>query len=376
MTVRTMIDHVTIRNFRSLADVTVPLGPLTVLVGPNASGKSNIINALQMVRGLASDDIREPYFLGRYFDENGAYEQVVWGGESAREISVEVAWATLEHYGNSGYSVSVGKPADTPVVIAERAYLAGEDWLVRKSSGMYIHGGVAEGSVPDMRSVAIVVQHDWDVTPVFDSVRRWAFYQLSPRTMKQPKPVQKEYRLSEDGSNLSTVIHTLFSEGAPAFRQIEEFIRSVLPNVERLLSPIAGSNLTNVALKEHGVPTPIGSWGLSDGTLFALALATALYTPLRPSLLALEAPDTELHPYVLEAIAELLVEASRETQVLVTTHSPYLLDHLPVESLVVVEKKQGATTCRQVKTRGQARKAIQQLGVGKAWYAGHLGGVP
>jgi predicted ATPase len=371
--IRAMIDHVTIRNFRSLVDVTVPLGPLTVLVGPNASGKSNIINALRMVHELAGGSRLDDFLAAR-----GGYGQVAWGGESDRDISAELGWANpvLRKEEPAAYSLLIGLQANKPVIQEERALVNDVQPLSRRLGEAVAYQGQRHGGVDPQSSVRAVVADTWPVAQVFQEIRNWAFYQLSPRNMKQPKPVQKEYRLSEDGGNLSTVIHTLFSEGAPAFQQIEEFIRSVLPNVERLLSPIAGSNLTNVALKERGVPTPIGSWGLSDGTLFALALSTARYTPERPSLLALEAPDTELHPYVLEAIAELLVEASRHTQVLVTTHSPYLLDHLPVESLLVVEKKQGATTCRRVKTRVQARKAIQQLGAGKAWYAGHLGGVP
>ena len=146
--------------------------------------------------------------------------------------------------------------------------------------------------------------------------------------------------------------------------------------VEDLLSPITDDGLTYVALKERSVPTAVGSWGLSDGTLLALGLATALMTPEPASLIVLEAPDIELHPHVMETVAEMLRIASEKTQVIATTHSPYLLDFLPPQSFVVVEKVKGATLCKPVKGRRGTSTALKKLGAGNAWVSGHLGGVP
>jgi hypothetical protein len=78
-------------------------------------------------------------------------------------------------------------------------------------------------------------------------------------------------------------VHTLFSEDDPALGEIVDLLRACVPTVERLRSPIIGEGQTYVALKEASVPNAVGSWGLSDGTLLALALATALSTPRPPS---------------------------------------------------------------------------------------------
>jgi predicted ATPase len=188
--------------------------------------------------------------------------------------------------------------------------------------------------------------------------------------------VRREHRVSETGDNLSTVVHTLFSERDPALDEIVDLLRACVPTVEELNSPITAEGRTYIALKEESVPSPVGSWGLSDGTLLALAIATALSTPQPPSLVALEAPDIELHPYVMETLAEMLKLASEKTQVIATTHSPYLLDYLPPESFVVVEKTEGATTCRPLKGEKDIQRVMQDLGAGEAWVSGHLGGVP
>ena len=124
------------------------------------------------------------------------------------------------------------------------------------------------------------------------------------------------------------------------------------------------------------MPNPIGTFGMSDGTLISLALAVALLTPTVPSLLAFETPEVELHPYLMENLAEILVAASRRTQVITTTHSPYLLNYLPLESLVIVEKVEGKTICKPVRSRKQLKAVVDQLGAGTAWYGGHLGGIP
>ena len=115
---------------------------------------------------------------------------------------------------------------------------------------------------------------------------------------------------------------------------------------------------------------------MSYGTLFGLALGTALISPKPASLIAIEAPDTELHPYLMENVAEALLAASERSQVIITTHSPYLLNHLPAESVIVVEKENGMTQCRPVGSSKELKEVIEMLGAGSAWYSGHLGGVP
>ena len=90
--------------------------------------------------------------------------------------------------------------------------------------------------------------------------------------------------------------------------------------------------------------TPVGAWGLSDGTLLALALSIALVTRPRPDLICLETPEAEIHPGMMEAVSDLLEPtADDDAQVIVTTQSTHLLDWLPYNSFVVVEKEEGET---------------------------------
>ena len=129
-------------------------------------------------------------------------------------------------------------------------------------------------------------------------------------------------------------------------------------------------------LKEKGIEKPIGAWGLSDGTLLALALSVALVTEPLPELICVETPEAEIHPVMMETVADLLEVASRDTQVIVTTQSTRLLDWLPYERFVIVEKKRGETHLRPLTVEEDDHEFFRAVGVGNAWYSGSIGGIP
>ena len=209
-----------------------------------------------------------------------------------------------------------------------------------------------------------------------DKLKLWQFYDFSPDLMRKPTNVKQEHLLNESGSNISTVIHSLFSEGRPDLEEAVDMLRVMVPTVERLVSPIFGDGQTYVALKEKGIENPVGTWGLSDGTLLALALSIALVVRPEPELICVESPETGIHPQMLQAVADMLEVASRNTQVIVTTQSPYLLEWLPYESFVMVEKEEGGTRLSPLKHKDGIRETIEALGTRDSFYSGYLGGEP
>ena len=368
-----MITRIAVRNFRSLRKVELGLGPLTVLIGPNGSGKSNILDALRLVDAFA--------WKGRNLidtiNARGGWTEVVWGGTSDSEMEVEIDFEQECDLGVSYYTNF--RTRDDGGVVADPESLAvnGTRVITREDNTVALTTGVL-ANPPDG---ALSVAHLGISRTLVSKIPRlrfpdWSFFDLVPRVTRGPKPIKREYRLNYVGSNLATVIHTLFSEGDPALDDALEFLKGCVPTVERLVSPIYGDGKTYVGLAERDVPRPVGSWGLSDGTLLALAIAVALVTPKPPDLICLESPEAGIHPRMLEAIADLLKSASTETQVIVTTHSPYLLRWLPHEDFVVVEKADGATTVRPLRGDVDTRELVEELGAADAWYAGYLGGVP
>jgi predicted ATPase len=363
-----MINSILAKNYKSLQDTKIPLGPLTVLVGANASGKSNIIGALALLKTLVTGNIT----VADALKPHGGYRSIVWGGDSTRDIGISVLWAKRNQIEKERrqYWIKLGMKDDYCVIKEE-----GFGNLVFRDTPNKWRYGSSSGSINDNLSAVNTVA-EIRKSDEMSSMREWQFYRLTPHLMRDAQKIMQVYRLAENGSNLSSVIHTLFSDESPSFQDIAEFLKRAIPVVERLLSPITPDGLTYTAVKERDVPSPVASWNLSDGTLFTIALATALMSPKPPTLLVLESPDIELHPYLMEYMADLIVSACEKTQIIVTTHSPYLLDHLPSESLVIVEKMGGKTHVKPVKGKRGVKEAIRLLGPGKAWHSGYLGGVP
>ena len=356
-----MISRIAIKNFRSLRDVELCPGSLTVLIGPNGSGKSNILDALRFTKAIYSDPDQSVALLKAQLEDRGGFDQVVWGGRTDLHIRVEVDFAK-----DDSSTAHVGFTTD----IAEdrgSSYFSDESLILKDST-------LVQDVVTSFKSGGPLFLSNAKET--LDKLKMWQFYDFSPDLMRKPTKVKQENILNESGSNLSTVVHSLFSQGHPDLEEAVSMLQVMVPTVEKLVSPIFGDGQTYVALKEKGVDNPVGAWGLSDGTLLALALSIALVVEPLPELICLETPEAEIHPLMMETVADLLEVASRDTQVIVATHSTRLLDWLPYDSFVVVEKKDGETNLKPLKDNDVLRETVAALGAGDAWYSGYLGGWP
>jgi len=188
--------------------------------------------------------------------------------------------------------------------------------------------------------------------------------------------VAKQTRLTVDARNVATVLHWMYSEEPETFQRIEGLLKAAIPELDRLLSPLTEDGKTYVAWREKHIPGRIPAWNMSEGSVRLVATLVALVVPGPPSLVAFETPEIHLHPYQMEYLAGILKAGSERSQVLITTHSPYLLNYVPLESVLIVEKEKGETKVRPVEDSAHLREALRRLGLGEMWVAGHLGGVP
>ena len=349
-----MISRLAIKNFRSLKDVELRPGPLTVLIGPNGAGKSNILDALRFLKKIHSDPLSREMVTNSQLEDRGGFEQIVWGGLTDEKIEFEVEFSNGERgFDIPSFRVEIEDHPE-PHLRYLTVPMGAERWEGPEG---------ADGIKSEYRKMA-------------NHLQSWRFYNFSPDSMRKPTKVKQENVLNESGSNLSTVIHSLYSAGHPGLEEAVSMLQVMVPTVERLVSPIYGDGQTYVALKERGVENPVGARGLSDGTLLALALSVALVTEPLPDLICVETPEAEIHPVMMETVADLLEVASRDTQVIVTTQSTRLLDWLPYDSFVVVEKKKGETKLKPLKNNDVLRETAAALSAGDAWYSGYLGGWP
>ena len=354
-----MISRIAIKNFRSLKDVELRPGPLTVLIGPNGSGKSNILDALRFLKAIYSDPAQAVALLSSQLEDRGGFGQVVWGGKTDSHLRFEVELSADDTRPESqGLATEICEDRGVPRFFEEQ----------------HLVDSLPVSDLGDRSPTSFFILRSAKET--LNRLNLWQFYNFSPDLMRKPSRVKQERVLNESGSNLSTVVHSLFSEGHPDLEEAASMLQVMVPTVERLVSPIFGDGQTYVALKETGVENPVGAWGLSDGTLLALALSVALVVRPEPELICVESPEAGIHPQMMEAVADMLEVASRDTQVIVTTQSPYLLEWLPFESFVVVEKEEGETRLNPLKHKDGIRETIKALGARDAWYSGYLGGEP
>jgi predicted ATPase len=380
------IRQITIRNYKSLENLTLKMRPFMVFVGPNNAGKSNILDALHFL----SDLIRRGQDA---LKERGGFDQIVFNGDIHRTISLELHGSIEVKAQERRYKYSIALEGDrwgfyrnskeifALVDDGERILLEFPTEqrmaLVFNEAGQQI-GGIGAGQ----ERVYLSHFSDPEPYPVLghfaQEVQDWAFFNLLPPLMREPIPVRRETQLQPWGQNLAGVLHVLQTEHPQKFKEIERILQAAIPEIEEVTTPLTGHEpgRTYIRIKEKGLTVPIAAWGMSDGTLRLLAHLATLYSPSPPPLMCFEEPEDYLHPRLLELIVDLLRNASDSAQILVTTHSPYLVNLLEPEDLFIVEKHGGRTQIKKAEGKKGVKQALEVLGLGDMWYSGAFGGVP
>ena len=382
-----MLKRVKIQGYKSLADVEVKLQPLTVLFGPNAAGKSNFLDALQLLSRIAtSKDLKEafsPPYRGLplesfTFDSSGIEGLVARGKATfSIEVDIELSQMIVDAVNNqiremggpktSGnvhekylrYRIAAEILPNTGVLRVASEYLValnanGEPvkqntFLEWNGNGRYLH---TEGRTPyrleSLNHSTLSISHYPDLSPHLVAMQKelasWYFFYLEPRErMRLSAPVREVRHIGLMGEELSAFLNTLRALDEPQFKTVEKALHVLIPSITGI--DVSVNNLGEVDLKLMQGQTTIPARVLSEGTLRMLGLL-ALGGAKEPStLLGFEEPETGVQPDRLDLIATLLENlASEDTQVIVTTHSPTLLDLIPAESLYAVQQVNGHTT--------------------------------
>lgn len=379
-----MIERLTVKNYKSLENVALDLRPLNVFVGPNNAGKSNILDCLEFLYDFVIGGAGA-------VEGRGGFQLLVWGGDLKRTIAIEIEGWIYPNLRPKSYKYTLevaGGPTHFNIIkeifiikldkeerkILEFPSVTGVDGRIRNEDGVDI-GSFTVRNEPSLRYWKDPSRFP-NLSFLLGEMNSWAFYNLVPSRMRMPIQVRKDLRLQGEGENLSLVLHSLHSEHTSNFKQIEEMLRTAVPELKELLTALTEQGQTYVNIEESGFSQRIPAWAMSDGTLRLLAHLAVLYSPSPPPLVCFEEPENYIHPHLLKLIAELLEGASKRTQILVTTHSPYLLDFFEPEDLVIVEKKEGKTQTKRVADQAGVKEALKTLGLGELWYSGSLGGTP
>lgn len=349
MTSSIFLTRVVLRNYKSIAGCDVKLGPLTYLVGANGSGKSNFLDALHFVRDALNGS------LDNALNERGGLSEVrrrSSGHPTHFGIRMEFVLPNAEpgYYAfNVGALPSGGYEVQNEECVINRVgrgpYFRLERGHLKASS---------ETTFPSVTNdrLALVSASGLSIfRPVFDALVSMGFYNINPKLIRELQKPQDGRLLKPAGENIASVLGHLERTAPEALGGIQEYLHTIVPTIHGVRRAAVGPmESLSFQQKVAGAKYPwqFMAQNMSDGTLRALGVLTALFQGNRdhtPSLIGIEEPETALHPAASAALREALLRASERTQVIVTSHSPDLLDdpELQPETLLAVVSDEGAT---------------------------------
>lgn len=341
-----MLTRLEIRGYRSLERVRLPLSPLTVITGANGTGKSNLYRSLALLsRGARGE-------LARALAEEGGMPSALWSGPRKRmghgpePVTVFIAVQGDDY----GYQFTCGLPVPSeskfkrdPEVKAELAWLGPlkrtSTTILERDHGS-LHARAFDGERahypmaldPQETSLSQVIdaRRFPDLADLRARLSSWRFYhhfRCDPDSpLRVPRPATRTPALAADGADLAAALQTITEFGdSEAFR---EAVDRLHPGACLEIEDADGLGSLEILLHLPGLLRPLRAREFSDGQLRYLALTAALLSPRPGDLLAFNEPESSLHPDLIPALADLLVRASQESQIWVTTHSETLASAL------------------------------------------------
>ena len=343
------LTRVVLRNYKSIAICDVALGPLTYLIGPNGSGKSNFVDALHLVRDALSGS------LDNAINERGGLSEVRRRSSGhPNHFGMRLEFRLRD--GRSGhYAFNIGALSHGGYEVqTEECVLDG----IRTGPYFRLERGAllasSEASFPAVTPDRLALASASGLAvfrPVFDALTAMGFYNLNPKLIRELQKPQDGRLLKPAGENIASVIGHLERTAPVAVAVIQEYLQTVVPMVHgverRAIGPMETLEFRQeMAGAKH--PWRFLAQNMSDGTLRALGVLTALFQGTQdysPTLIGIEEPETALHPGASSALREALQRASEQTQVIITSHSPDLLDDpsLSADALLAVAAVSGET---------------------------------
>ena len=389
-----MLKRVHIKGYKSLTDVEVQLAPLTLLFGPNAAGKSNFLDALQLLSSLATsrtlNEAFDPPYRGKPLEsftigEKGIgglleQERLVFSIEADLHLSDAVIDSVnrqiLEMRRPSGTTRSEETNVRSAVRERNLRYRVEIEMLPRSGilrvtdeylAALNRRGEVSGNRSPFIEQLGEKIRlrlegqaHPTDYDRYLDhtilsmphypphyphlvAARRelesWMFFYFEPRErMRAANPVKEVRHIGLMGEDLAAFLNTLRALNPKQFEAVEKSLRTLIPSVDGIEMDIGELGEVELRLKENGVAIPARV--LSEGTLRLLGLLALTGSDSPPSLVGFEEPENGVHPRRIKLIAELLKTRSSigQSQYVVTTHSPILPDLLPDDSLFITRR--------------------------------------
>lgn len=390
-----------IKGYRSLRDVEWKPGDLNVVIGPNGTGKSNLLRFLELITAASQGR------LGKYVQSAGGMEPLVWDGTAdgvdfciktspleerrdekkdsltyhvkmtkiGRTSTFKIGFEQLANY----YRVDVHESSQ-PFKLLERTALKGM-LFDENEKGLLAQ----EEAIPETETLLSLATGPFIANRYISEFQRqlsqWCVYHdvhvNRDAAIRQPAIAQLTNRVEADGQNLIPVLHTLYMSDRDFKHDVNSAMRAAFGDeFDELVFPPAADQRIQLRLRWKTLRREQSAADLSDGTLRFLLLLTILASPTPAPLIAIDEPETGLHPSMLPIITEYAAEAAKRTQVVFTTHSPQFLDtfHNVKHTATVAKWQNGETLLRNL-SGDDLKDWLKEYSLGSLFLSGELEGM-
>lgn len=380
------LEELLVSNYRALQRVHfLALTPMTVLVGPNGSGKSTVFDVFSFL----SDSFQ--FGLRQAWDWRGRAKELKTRGQNG-PVTIALYYRENSAGGLNWYQLQIDEQNGSPIIIDEQLVVCSDEGDVSQTVLHYQNGqgAVFRRDTPDAEAKQVVTplrspdllavsafgqlaEHP-RVAVLREFITDWYISHLSIAETRNPPEARASEHLSPAGDNLANVIRYLSRQHPDRLDNIFRVLVRRVPRLEKVLIEELADGRLHLRIKDAPFNDPILARFASDGTLKLLAYLVLLHDPSPPRFIGIEEPENFLHPRLMYSLAEDFRTASEQSQLLVTTHSPYFLNALrPEEVRVLYRDEHGHTQVQRAADIHGVNEFMDHGGqLGDLWMEGHF----
>lgn len=360
------VSKVSIKNFKSIKELNLPLNNINILIGANGAGKSNFIQFFNLLNNIFAQNLQN------YIAKNGGADSFIhFGRKNSEFLSGDIS------FGYNGYYFQLTATADNDFIFTQE---------ITKYQGS--KGGTSKINLPSSNRETILPgvykkdKNEKGLLRIISNVSNWRVYHFhdtsSTAKVKQESDINDNRGLRRDAANLASFLYLLQEKHYEHFERIENTIRLIAPFFDRFQLEPLELNKEKIKLewKHSGSDEYFNANHLSDGTLRVICLITLLLQPNLPDTIIIDEPELGLHPAAIELLTSLIKSAAgNNKQIICSTQSVTFLNHFAPEDIIVVDRNNGESLFRRLEPENLT-EWLNEYAIGELGEKNVLGGRP